>query len=144
MRRIICFMLVLLAIFVVCACGYINPEGSVILISDGHKNAPVKNWIYEMSNGTAADGMRRNPEDLSSELSDIVFADDFEIVIKGRIYNSPEYLIYNLSKNETFFQGQAFKKPTESGVYIVRLEIGWGNDTRYAGYQYFFKLIVSD
>lgn len=144
MRKTVCLMLLLFVTFVVCSCGLISPKGSVIIISDGHKYVPVENWIYELSNNTAADGLRRRPEEMSPELSEIVFADDFKIVIKGRNYSAPEYLIYSLSKNETVYRGQDFKKPTESGKYIVCIEIGWGNSERYAGYQYFFKINVQD
>ena len=155
MRRIVCIMLALITSFIVCACGLINSEGSiavnignpdgrVTIISDGHQYSPVRNMIYELRNNLAVDCMRKDPEEMDSELSEIIVSEDFRIDIKGKIYSAPDYLIYSLAANDTYNTGHTFNKPTENGEYIVRVEIGWGDKKRYIGYQYFFKIVVQE
>lgn len=146
MRKVIfyCYIVLSLSILSGCRSGSTPKEekeipiGKVAIISNGQEYAPFENWIYTLD-GFAADGMRLRPEDVNEKLTEIDVSDDFEIVVEGVFTGEASYVLYN-NNFEEVYRNSTFKIPTESGPYILYIELAWGTRERYSGYQYFFKI----
>jgi hypothetical protein len=141
-KSLLIIIAILTLIIAMCGCCQNNKlVGSISVFSNGEEYTPVSNWIFSLENRLAGDGMRKRPDEVSADLAEIPLSDDFKIVIDGKTTGNVTYTLFNENNEEMYFRDYEFKKPSESGVYILLIEIAWGNKNRYEGYQYFFKLV---
>ncbi len=145
-------LLIALALLALAACSGQSETGdtavgigTVSIVSGGKTYAPLENWINSLnSDGVAADGAGIQPDEVVNELEAIPYGDDFGIVIDGEPHNGPYYTLYNSNFEEAYYRGDAFSAPNDAGIYILIVDVSWGNEKAYEGYQYCFKLEVAD
>ena len=143
-------LLLLIVLFLtLCGCkakedDYAAPViGNVIIVSGGEEYTSLENWIYtKEKNGPAADGARKQPEEVSGELISIPYTDDFHIVIDGEPQEYKSYSLYNDKFEEVYYRESEFAAPQDSDEYILFIELVWGDEEDYTCYQYCFKLVV--
>ena len=121
------------------------PVGSVSLSTEDDSYELYEEWIYELTDGLAADGARKQPR----EIADIAvpftipYGTDTQIIIDGAPLSS-RLMIFRHADNrweEVYSSNDAFTIPRESGDYILCLELSWGYDDHYVGYQYYTRFI---
>ena len=142
MFKRICCLLLALGMLLLCSCSFFDPQGRVRIFSGKEAYKPVTYFQYSLRPGLAADGRIRQPAEVADELDVFVLSEDYEIVIRGKIYHPPEYLLVSLPEGERVDSGPAFIRPREPGTYVLRILVSWGSDKRSAGYQYFFKFTI--
>lgn len=132
-----------------CGCNQNKPTpadyetGSIVVTSGGKTYSPLENWIFSHEqNGTIADGARKQPSEVAVELEAIPYGDDFELIINGEPFETPSYTLYNDKLEEEYYRQPNFNMPQSEGEYILAIELSWGNEENYSGYQYFFKLTL--
>lgn len=114
--------------------------GEVKLVSAGVQYEPLENWIYSAKDGLAADGWRKQPEDMANELETILISDDVQILIEGKTTSLQSYTLYDETYEVVYYRQDKFEPPDESGRYILCVEAAWGTEDQYSGYQYFFMI----
>lgn len=140
-KTLLVAVVILVFIFSMYGCQNKSIVGSISIKSEGKEYLPESNWVYSLKDGIAADFMRKAPSEVSTGLDEIPLADDLEIIIDGRTTGSPVYTLLNKDYEEVYSRNHEFEEPSEPGVYILLIELAWGNKTRYEGFQYFFKLV---
>ena len=117
--------------------------GNVTIVSGGEEYTSLENWIYtKEKNGPAADGARKQAEEVAGELVSIPYMDDFHIVIDGEPQEYKSYSLYNGNFEQVYYRESEFSAPQDNGEYILFIELVWGDEENYTGYQYCFKLSV--
>lgn len=117
--------------------------GTIAIFSAGETYAPLENWIFSKEeNGPAADGARKQPQEVADELPAIPCGDDFQIVIDGEPQRNQSYTLYNDKFEQIYYRQSNFAAPRDEGEYILFVELVWGDEENYTGYQYCFKLAV--
>ena len=128
--------------------------GNVKAISNQTEYRPLINWINGLSEGISADGEGMSIKDgelvaslgnATGELPNVVYSDDFRVVIDGESAGEPHYTLYN-NGGELLHDGDSFMPPDTEGEYFLLVTLSWsnndtGNYLAYAGYQYWFKII---
>jgi hypothetical protein len=140
-KALLVVVVILVFIFTMYGCQNKNLVGSISIISSEKEYLPESNWINSLEDGLAGDGMRKAPNEVSAGLDEIPLTGDLEIIIDGKTTGNPAYTLFNEDYEEVYYRNHEFKEPSEPGVYILLIELVWGNKTRYEGFQYFFKLI---
>jgi len=125
-----------------CGCSRDNgvSVGNVKTVSEGEEYFPLLNWIFSLNkDGLVIDGERKQPQEVANELIAIPFGDDFQIVIDGKTTGEQFYILFDEKFEEMYYHQYEFESPPEKGEYILCIEIMWGTERQYEGYQYFFK-----
>ena len=144
MKKILILLLLSITFGLITGCGLNETAGyGVTIISNKIEYAPVIQWIYGLSDGLAADGTRKQPEEVKDELDAIVVSDDFEIRVTGTVVGNPSYtLFYDDTFETVYYRSDKYGRPDDTGSYILCIEIAFGKANDYEGYQYWFRLSV--
>jgi len=139
MKKVICvFVLGVVLLLCLYACSQKEVKaGSVKILADGQEYAPLSNLIFSLKDGLAADAERKQPAAIENELTVISVKDDISVLIEGE--TPGVYTLFNEELKELYYRSDHFEVPAESGVFICSIEVTWGDETEYKGYQYFFK-----
>jgi hypothetical protein len=127
-------------------------RGEVLLLTKGETYKPYAMIGYFQDiEGLMADFVTFGPEAMNdstysniNRLEEIPYADDFvfecawsydpEKVIE------PTYSVFDENLSLISYCTTDFDMPDKSGVYYVTVNVCWGTDYHYAGYQYIFKI----
>jgi hypothetical protein len=125
--------------------------GTVTVISNGMEHEPYEHFNFAFDGEVSADGLELSLEDVSNTLTEIKYADDFQIVIDGIYAERSSYALYN-EKLELIYESPStapgFSIPTEAGIYLLSVGVLWSNgeadheNMRYSGFEYIFKILV--
>lgn len=130
----------LVLILVLCACN--QKVGNVKIVADDKEYIPLSNWIFSLNkDGVAADGARKKPEEITDELTAIPLENSINVLIEGKRVGQVYYTLFNDKFEEIYNNNEHFEGPTEKGEFIFMIEVIWGTENQYEGYQYFFKVI---
>lgn len=141
MKKAVCvFASGLVLLLCLCAC---SPKvGTVKIIADDKEYIPHSNWIFSLNkDGVAADGARKQPEEIADELTAIPLEDSISVLIDGKTVGQPYYTLFNDKFEKIYYNNEHFEGPAGKGEFICVFEVIWGNENQYEGYQYFFKII---
>ena len=117
--------------------------GTVTIVSGGEAYTSLENRIFaKEKNGPFADWARKQPEEVAGELTSIPYTDDFHIVIDGEPQEYISYSLYNGKFEQVYYRESEFAAPQDNDEYVLFIELVWGDEEDYTGYQYCFKLAV--
>ena len=146
MKRAIIYGVTLLLLFsMITGCNSTknSTDYGVTIVSGKVEHTPIEQWIYSLSDGVAADGTRKQPQEVKYELVEITVSGDFEIKVTGNVTGQPSYtLFYDDSFETVYYRNDRFERPNDIGRYILCIEVAFGNDKEYEGYQYWFRIAV--
>gem|GEM_PF-1623387 len=122
--------------------------GKVSAITNGREYEPDEHFLYSMQlteNGLlSADGVPMPFEEFFASLSEIYYAEDFQVVISGSDISTINYTLYDDRFNSVYSREREFLPPVENGVYLLCVDVTWSNDgtQEYIGLRYVFKIRV--
>lgn len=138
-KRSILAAILLLSLGLV-GCNQAASVGDVKLVSAEEQHTPFQNFIFSLKDGLAVDSERRDPKDIVNQLEAVLISDDAHIVISGKTTGQQYYTLYDAQYKEIYARQDIFVPPDESGRYVLCVEVTWGTEKEYTGYQYFFLM----
>ena len=126
--------------------------GTVTVISSGAEHKPYEHFLHGgiLTEGgfLSASGIFLSLEEVSALLSEILYTDDFQVIIEGEYASSIGFSMYDDNFDPVYRGKDSFVVPDEAGVYILCVDITWSNeenDLQYRGFtimRYIFKIRV--
>jgi len=114
------------------------------VVSASQVHTPKQNWVYSYEDGVAADGSRLSVGEMIAQTEGgEVLTYPFSLDPGGAIDNGV-YSVYDLEGNEVYHHHMVFTEPEEAGQYLCVLEIHFGSDKVYSGYQMFWRFVVTE
>lgn len=150
MKKTISLILALvLALCLLTGCGQSDKDvdtsaDRLRVVSATQVHTPKQNWVYSYEDGVAADGPRLSvSEMIAGTEGDTILTVPFALDPGGAIDNGV-YSVYDLEGNEVYHHHMVFTEPEEAGQYLCVLEIHFGSDKVYSGYQMFWRFVVTE
>lgn len=138
-KRSILAAILLLSLGLV-GCNQAASVGDVKLVSAEVQYTPFQNMLFSLENGLCADYERIHPKDIVDQLDAVLISDDAHIVISGKTTGQQYYTLYDAQYKEIYARQDHFVLPDEPGRYVLCVEVTWGTEKEYMGYQYFFLM----
>ena len=114
------------------------------VVSASQVHTPKQNWVYSYEDGVAADGTRLSVGEMIAQTEGgEVLTYPFSLDPGGAIDNGV-YSVYDLEGNEVYHHKLGFSKPEAAGEYLCVLEITFGSEKVYSGYQMFWRFVIDD
>ena len=114
------------------------------VISATHIHTPQQNWLYTYEDGLTADGTRLTVEEMITKTESTgVLTYPFALDPGGAI-DTGVYSVYDLEGNPLYLHRMVFSEPQEPGTYLCVLEINFGTEEVYSGYQMFWRFVIAD
>ncbi len=102
---------------------------------------PHAHRIERYQSGMTQQWDRITPSALPSDLNTLDLVGDTEIVRSPeQVTGAQSYTLYDDQAAIVYENSRLFRAPTESGEYILCLEMSWGTAYRYETFQYHFKI----
>lgn len=109
------------------------------VVSATQVHTPKQNWLYTYEDGLTADGTRLTVEEMLAQTGEgEVLTYPFALDPGGAV-DDGVYSVYDLDGNPVYLQRMVFSEPEQAGTYLCVLEITFGNEEVYAGYQMFWR-----
>lgn len=150
-KRIYMFALAVFLLTMPVSANIESEPSRISIISNGEEHEPFSNFLHatvRSENGgyISATGLPPALVDrLFENLTEIQYANDFQIIIEG-IYATSEtilrYMLYN-DKFECIFNDEKienFTFPNDAGIYILKIEAIWEHDLEYSKTEHCFKI----
>ena len=118
-----------------------SPDGVVIKMTAA-EHTPNNNLLYSYKDGLAADGTRLTAEEMLAQTEGTRVIPTPFTVENGGALDSGVYSVYDLDGNELSYRQMIFTAPEEAGEYLCVMEMTFGNEKVYSGYQIFFRFSV--
>ena len=120
-----------------------SPDGVVIKMASA-QHTPNNHWVFTYEDGVAADGARLTAAEMLAQTEGTrVIPTPFTVENGGALDNGI-YSVYDLEGNEISYQRMVFNAPEEAGEYLCVVEMTFGNEKVYSGYQIFFRFSVTE
>jgi DNA-directed RNA polymerase subunit F len=131
-------------------------KGHLEIVTQGRTYVPIEHWVYSYQDGVSADGkwfdklaLDMDP-DLKANLNAaeaIPYSEDFTFfkVWSGGSEKVEEvsFKVFDEQMEPILEQKGELKFSSQDGLYYIAVFMRWGNEKRYSGYQYIFKVIKS-
>lgn len=141
MKRTFFLLLAVTLLWGLSGCSRPAEVGTVTVRTGVGDYTPAAYPIFmQPRDGTITDSARQQPMEVLGELPIVPLFGELEILIDGETTGTPVYTLYDSGGGEVYWRQEAFSLPQESGSYVVSLEVTWGNDLEFYGYQYLFRL----
>ncbi|MFV0400430.1 MAG: hypothetical protein ACK5LX_07400 [Oscillospiraceae bacterium] len=141
MKKTLLLLLALTLLWGLASCSRPVEVGIVTVRTGVGDYTPAAYPIFMQSrDGTVTDSARQQPMEVLGELPIIPLFGELEILLDGETAGTPAYTLYDSDGGEVYWRQEVFSLPQESGSYVVSLEVTWGNDREFYGYQYLFRL----
>lgn len=144
MRHILSIITVVCLIIGLTSCAKTEETikiGTVKVIAGGSEYIPMQNFIFsQRRDGIVADGARKRPREVEGELPVSPYHENLQILIDGEITGEPSYTLYGNDNEEVYYGQPIFTLPDRPGNYIVSVEVVWGDEEAFEGYQYLFAI----
>lgn len=113
------------------------------VVSATQVHTPKQNWVYSYKDGVSSDGTRLTVADMIAKTEgDTILTVPFALDPGGAI-DDGVYSVYDLEGNEIYHHQMVFTEPETAGVYLCVLEINFGNEKVYSGYQMFWRFVAT-
>lgn len=119
--------------------GHLTVQGEA-----GEETTPYANCVSSEENGLFKDSVRLGPEDAAAlpELPELVCQSPlYAVPEEGYLCEVSNWALYNEALEEVYARQENFRQPQYPGEYLVSFSARWGDQSRNADCQYFFKLI---
>ena len=101
--------------------------GTVIIIANGVEHLPHEHFSHGVTIGMSVSGLPLMLEEIARQLQEISYSNDFDIVIAGDDASSVRFSLYDENFNNIYSFKDGFVPPTESGVFLLSIDVVWGN-----------------
>ena len=121
------------------------------MISGGEELIPFKrfagaSYLNEAGDPVAACGMQIQGQEIEGELETIRYSEDFDIKTDGNPKGELSYTTFLETFDEAYMGSSSLASelviPKEPGIYIIRVQVSWGEDNNSTAYDYVFKLLI--
>lgn len=117
------------------------PNGEVRLLAGEQTIEPLLiNWVFnKRRDGSFKDGTRLTAEEMLALLpQDCPITPEPTPQVEGALYHAPFYSLYRTDSSEPCYRSADFTPPEEPGRYLLCVELAWGDESAYEGYQVLF------
>jgi len=123
--------------------GIHHKVGTVVIIANGIEHLPYEHLSHQVTIYMSASGLPLILEEVAQQLQEIAYTNDFSVVIIGDDASSVMFTLYDENLNNIYSSKENFVSPTESGVFLLCIDVVWGNVNASASMmRYVFKIRV--
>ena len=115
----------------------------VRIVMEAAEHTPEHNWLYRYEDGVSADGTRLSVEEMLAKTEGSRVIPAPFTVVTGNALENGAFSIYDLEGN-LIGQRMTFSVPEEGGEYLCVMELTFGTEKEYEGYQFFFRFSVEE
>jgi len=117
--------------------------GRVVIIANETEHEPHSHFSHGVTRYMSASGPPLILRDVAQQLDEIEYTEDFEIVVDGEYAHSIMFSWYDSNYNLAYESSVIFVTPTEPGVYLLAVDVVWGDPATAATMmRYVFKIRV--
>ena len=143
MKKYAALLLILLCLLPSCGSTNEEPAPDVQIFFSDTSFTPLQHWIYSLHKGVAADGLRLNAEDMLMLSADSGVVSAPFTIDTGSARKGGVYTLYRVSdSSEVYGRNASFEVPEAPGEYLCVVELSFGTDEHYAGYQLYFRFSI--
>lgn len=118
--------------------------GEVHIMSQGKMYDVVSNRIFK-GHGEKVKNIndKKDIKEFSAEIeSEIPYSEDFAIYVQGNHTDHVLYSLYDEEFTELYSGRKECETPLTEGKYYCLMEITWGDEDSFVGYQYCFSFNI--